>query len=107
MQQALQKFNRVNVPGGGTISLSIKIAVAAGPVRRFIVGDPKIQLIDIMAGKTLDRLIAAEQQAFKGEVLLHEQDAAALGDQLAIRAWRDDPETGARFAVVDIGSLVL
>lgn len=101
MQQAMQKFNRVNVPGGGTVSLAIKIAVAAGDVRRFIVGDPKIQLIDIMAGKTLDRLIAAEQQAFKGEVLLDEQAAAALGDQAAILAWRDDPETGARFAVVD------
>src|SRR6185503_13436165 len=27
--------------------------------------------------------------------------AAALGDQVAVLAWRDDPETAARFAVVD------
>ena len=101
MQQAMQKFNRVEVPGGGTVSLAIKIAVAAGAVRRFIVGDPKIQLIDIMAGKTLDRLIAAEQQALKGEVVLDERAAAALGNQVAVLAWRDDPETAARFAVVD------
>ena len=101
MQQAMQKFNRVDVPGGGAVSLAIKIAVAAGAVRRFIVGDPKIQLIDIMAGKTLDRLIAAEQQALKGEVVLDERAAAALGDQVAVLTWRDDPETGARFAVVD------
>jgi adenylate cyclase len=101
MQQAMQKFNRVVVPGGGTVSLAIKIAVAAGAVRRFIVGDPKIQLIDVIAGKTLDRLIAAEQQSLKGEILLDEQAAAALGDQVVIREWRDDPETSARFAVVD------
>jgi adenylate cyclase len=101
MQQTMQQFHEVAVTDSGTVSLAIKIAVGAGPVRRFIVGDPKIQLIDVMAGKTLDRLIAGEQHTLKGEVVLDEQAAAALGDQVAILTWRENPETGARFAVVD------
>ena len=101
MQQAMQYFKKVDVPESGTVELAIKIAVAIGPVRRFVVGDPKIQLIDVMAGKTLDRLVAGEQQALKGEVLLDEQTVAALQDQVDIRMWRDDEEIGARFAVVD------
>jgi predicted ATPase/class 3 adenylate cyclase len=107
MQQAMLQFNEVHVQGSGTVSLAMKVAVAKGPVRRFIVGDPKIQLIDVMAGKTLDRLVAGEHQAQKGEVVLDEQAAAALADQAAVLEWREDHETGTRFAVIDkLGVLV-
>ncbi|HEU0292129.1 MAG TPA: tetratricopeptide repeat protein [Anaerolineales bacterium] len=101
MQQAMQQFNEVDVPNSETVSLAIKIAVGAGPVRRFIVGDPKIQLIDVMAGKTLDRLVMGEHHTLKGEIVLDEPAAAALGDEVSILTWREDLETGARFAVVD------
>ena len=47
-------------PRAGQVTLAVKVAVATGPARRFLVGDPTIQVIDVLAGATLDRLAAAE-----------------------------------------------
>src|SRR5436190_1102489 len=72
MQQTMRQFAQVAIPGAGAVALAIKVAVAAGPVRRFLVGDPSIQIIDVLAGETLQRLAAAEHQAEKGDVVLDE-----------------------------------
>jgi predicted ATPase/class 3 adenylate cyclase len=100
MQTAMQRFASIAIPGVGTVSLAIKVAVAAGPIRRFLVGDPEIQTIDVLAGATLVRLAGAEHQAAKGEVVLDEPAAAVLGEQAGILEWRVDRETGDRFAVL-------
>jgi class 3 adenylate cyclase/tetratricopeptide (TPR) repeat protein len=100
MQQTMRQFAQIDIPGAESVELAIKVAVAAGPVRRFLVGDPAIQTIDVLAGATLQRLAAAEHQASKGDVVLDEPAAAALGDQASILEWRADPESGARFAAV-------
>ena len=34
-----------------SFQLGLKVAVAVGPARRFVVGDPEIQLIDVLAGE--------------------------------------------------------
>lgn len=99
MQGAMGQFAAVTTPSGSLISLAMKVGVAAGPVRRFQVGDPQIQLIDTLAGATLDRLAAAEHAAQKGEVLVSSEVAAALGPIVEVREWRED-EHGLRFAVV-------
>jgi adenylate cyclase len=100
IQRAMQQFSQMDVPGAGLVSLAIKVAVAAGPARRLLVGDPTLQIIDVLAGKTLDRLAAAEHHAEKGEVVLDEPAAAALGEHIAVQEWRDDPQAGLRFAVL-------
>ena len=38
--------------------------------RRFVVGDPDIQLIDVLAGRLIDDLAEAEHHAQKGEIVL-------------------------------------
>src|SRR5919201_58495 len=70
VQQVMAKFAEVKTPSGGTVSIAIKVAIACGPVRRFLVGDPNIQYIDALAGATLDRMAAAEHHAAKGEVVV-------------------------------------
>ena len=55
-----------------TVGLAIKVAVAVGAARRFVVGDPEIQLIDVLAG-ACRRLAAAEQHAEKGEVVVEQR----------------------------------
>ncbi len=100
MQAAMRQFAMIEIDGAGSVALAIKVAVAAGPVRRFVVGDPAIQTIDVLAGATLNRLADAEHHADKGEVLLDEPAAAALGAGARLAEWRDDAETGARFAVL-------
>jgi class 3 adenylate cyclase/tetratricopeptide (TPR) repeat protein len=100
MQQAMAQFGAVTIPSGSSVSLAMKAAVATGPARRFLVGDPQIQLIDVLAGATLDYLVAAEQQATRGEVVLDPTAIASLGDKAQIVAWRQD-EAGRCFAVVE------
>ena len=41
----------ITTPGGLSLQLALKVAVAVGPARRFVVGDPEIQLIDVLAGR--------------------------------------------------------
>ena len=100
MQQAMQQFAAVPIPGGGTAELAMKAAVASGPVCRFLVGDPAVQRIDALAGETLARMAAAEHLAERGDVVVDAQTAERLGGQIEIAEWRNDEKTGARFAVV-------
>jgi class 3 adenylate cyclase/tetratricopeptide (TPR) repeat protein len=50
------------------LNIGIKVVVSSGPVSRIIVGDPKIQLIDLLVGKTVNRVILAETMAKPGEL---------------------------------------
>ena len=51
MQQAMTAFSDIRTPFGSSVSLSMKASVAAGPARRFLVGDPNIRVIDAVAGR--------------------------------------------------------
>lgn len=99
MQAALAQVATRSVLPGDPLVLALKVAVVQGPSQRFVVGDPAYQLLDILAGATLDRLAATEQQAQKGEVLLDEATARQLIDQIDIVAWREGADH-ARYAVV-------
>jgi predicted ATPase/class 3 adenylate cyclase len=100
MQQAMQPFATIAIAGAGTVRLAVKIAVAAGTLRRFVVGDPGIQLVDTLAGAALDRLATGEHLAQRGEIMLDEAAAAALSEQAHISGWREDHESNARYAVL-------
>ena len=100
IQQTMQRFAQVDIAGAGNVSLAIKVVVTAGPARRFLIGDPTIQLVDALAGETLYRLATGEHHAERGEVLLDQAAVAGLGDQIEIAEWREDPESRERFAVV-------
>jgi len=100
MQATMARFSLLQVPGCGSVSLAMKAAVAVGPVRRFVVGDPDYSLIDVMAGATLERLAEAEHLARRGEVLLDEAAARALEGQVRLDGWRQDEHSGARAAVL-------
>ncbi len=100
MQRAMAQFAATATPSGDSVSLAVKVAAAAGSVRRFVVGDPAIQLIDVVAGRTLEHLAAAEHLAQKGEVVVHDATAAALDGVLRSAEWRADEAHGDRVAVV-------
>jgi adenylate cyclase len=100
MQETMQQFIEVDIPGAGIVSLAIKVVVTVGPARRFLIGDPTIQVVDVLAGETLYRLAAGEHHAQRDEVLLDQPAVAALGEKIQVSEWREDAETGERFAVV-------
>jgi adenylate cyclase len=94
MQEAIAREGQISTPGGLLVQLELKVAVAVGQVRRFVVGDPEILLIDVLAGAPLDRLAAAERHAERGEVVLDEAAVASLGDRVVLAETRSGGEVG-------------
>src|SRR5262249_17388031 len=45
LQEVMARVGTVPDPGGEPVVLGLKVAVAVGPVHRFVVGDPRVQLI--------------------------------------------------------------
>jgi adenylate cyclase len=83
MQEVMGRVGSVTTPDG-TAGLGVKVAVAVGPVHRFVVGDSAVQLIDVLAGQLMDSLAAAEQQARSGDVVLDAGALAELGDRVIL-----------------------
>ncbi len=100
MQDAIREVGVVTTPAGTTVQLGLKVAVAVGTARRFVVGDSDIQLIDVLAGALIDRLADAEHAAERGEVVLDRSAVASLGDRVGLREMRTD-EGGRQFGVVE------
>lgn len=88
MQQAMRQFAALEIPDGSRVALSLKVGAAGGSVRRFLVGDPAIQYLDVIAGATLEQMALAEQLAQQGEFLLSQELVAQLGDQIRLSGWR-------------------
>jgi len=82
--------------------LSLKVVITTGSARRLIAGDPNIQLMDTLAGKTIARLATAERLARKGEIILDEATRAVLGADAKIREQRIDAGTSEKFLVLDM-----
>ncbi|RLT45187.1 MAG: hypothetical protein DWI57_01325 [Chloroflexi bacterium] len=74
IQQAMTAFAMLDYPSS-PVRLAIKIAIAVGPVQRYLVGDPASRLIDVLAGGLLERMANAENLAAQGEVLIDEASA--------------------------------
>ena len=66
MQTAMTLYDTVTTPAGTAFGLAVKAAVAAGPVRRLLVGDPEIQLLEAIAGQTVDRLAGGRARGRSG-----------------------------------------
>lgn len=99
MQTALRPFANQQTPRGTSFHLSIKVAIAAGPVRRLLVGDPGIKLLDTIAGSTLTRMAETETQAQTGEVVVSPEVVKQFKDRLVIDEWRGDVAIVNRLAV--------
>lgn len=91
LQRTMAQFARVELPDGGTVSLGMKVAVATGNVRRFAVGDPGIQRLDILAGAVMEHVAACEGAASRGEIIVDAVTARGLGAQIEVREWRQLP----------------
>jgi class 3 adenylate cyclase/tetratricopeptide (TPR) repeat protein len=100
VQQVMAQFSHIETPSGVTMALRMKAAVAAGPARRFLVGNPAIQYIDVLAGETLDRMASAEKLAGKNEVILDPKTVALLEKMLTIGEWRSGSSDQGDFALV-------
>ncbi len=100
MQQAMAGFAEVVTPSGQRFSLGLKTSAACGPARRFLVGNPERWLIEVLAGRILDRLAEADHHTEGGEVVLDPVTASTLAGQVEIAYWRQDEHKERAYAVV-------
>jgi class 3 adenylate cyclase/HAMP domain-containing protein len=89
MQKGMRQFSAITGPDGKVIALSIKVAVAAGPARRFLVGDPKQHQIDVLAGSTLAVLAGTEHEARRGEIVIASNCVPDLEEKFIVSEWRE------------------
>jgi predicted ATPase/class 3 adenylate cyclase len=89
MQAAMQQFAEVSIPDGTTVALAVKTSCASGQVRRFVVGDPQVHLLDAIAGETLQRMSHGEHAANKGDNLIDDATAALLGENAILGEQRE------------------
>ena len=101
LQSAMALMSAVTTPAGTVIPLGIKVALAAGPARRFLVGDRRTYVIEVIAGDTIDRTAVAEKLAFSGEVIASAELLDRLDAPPPVGEWRTGG--GQRFAVIAPG----
>ena len=92
LQRVSRQFAQITTPSGDTLSLAIKVAVTAGDVRRFAVGNPGAHLVDVLCGSVLDRVARAEVLAQRGGIVVGAEVAAACGDRIVIAGWPEPEE---------------
>ena len=94
MQKVMDRVGEITTPAGVVVRLALKVAVACGAARRFVVGNPDIQLIDVLAGALIGHLAAAEHHANKGEVVLDESAVTSLRRRVTLGEARPDLDSG-------------
>lgn len=99
IQASIRALDGVRTPYGTTIPVGVKVAVAAGVARRFLLGTPGEQRIEVLAGNLVDRTAVAEQLLRPGEIALGPEVVHCFGADLAITEWREAPGNE-RFALI-------
>lgn len=100
MQTAMSAFSEIHLPKGPTTELTLKVAIATSPARRFVVGNRNIHYLDTLGGATVARTAIAEHLAAKGDILVDKATVEAVNPFLIVQEWRTDSESGESFAVV-------
>ncbi len=78
MQKAVRGFLAVDTKGG-VFSLRMKIGISGGTVLSVNVGDEQRGMEYVLAGRPLDRMVAAEHHAAAGEVMLDGELPSVMG----------------------------
>ena len=88
MREDVADLPAIEMPGRAPIRLGVKVAAAAGPVHRILVGDPRIRRFDVIAGPTLDRLAAIAEKVASGEIVADASIGARLPSGIRVVAER-------------------
>ena len=70
LQDVIEQFKSIPVPTGEVLELSLRVGIASGSARRFLVGNPKTQVLDTLVGETIDRMVTAQEIADIGDVII-------------------------------------
>lgn len=84
MHETVNDLEEIRLSGRDPVKLGVKIAIASGGVRRFLVGDPRIQVIEVLAGETISHLHRGVKRAKRGQVLIDSTTLQQLGSHIAV-----------------------
>ncbi|MCE7986290.1 MAG: hypothetical protein DYG89_34385 [Caldilinea sp. CFX5] len=87
MQQAMEKFAHIELEDGTSVILALKVGLTSGTVRRLVVGDPAIQLLDVMAGAAMLELGAVLHESARGEIRVGPGALQQIEEALVTTAW--------------------
>ena len=100
VRRAVRCAIRMQTDVGMFPTVGLKVTIVSGSARRFLVGDPDVQVLDVIAGNTVTAACVAQHAAQKGDVLVDEDAAKALDGPLIIDEWRTEDRSGRRFGVI-------
>lgn len=100
MLQTMMAFSTLTMPDDSPINVGIKVSIASGAARRFLVGDPAIQYWDLLAGKPVELVVDGEHLISKGELIIDSATAEAVDQLVEIVEWRSSENVDEPFAVV-------
>jgi class 3 adenylate cyclase/tetratricopeptide (TPR) repeat protein len=89
MQEVVDGLPPIGTPGGESVALGIKVALAAGPVRRLLVGDA--YKLEVLAGATLNRMAEAANSAARGQVVASREVVECLDARAIATIWHPSP----------------
>lgn len=84
MHAAMKQLAAIPLRSGETISVAVKVAVVVGEGQRMLVGDPNIQLIDLLGFPVVEHLAVAAQVVYSGEIVVDQQTAENLKAELIL-----------------------
>ena len=90
MQAAMAHAHDVDLTSVHSAPLALKVAVVSGSARRFLVGDPSVQLFDVLSGPAVDGAGRAEKLCAPGEVVIDRATADALSGSVILADERGD-----------------
>lgn len=100
MHAAMKQLAAIPLRSGETISLAVKVAVVTGEGQRMLVGDPAIQLIDLLGFPVVEPLAVAAEIAHSGEIVVDGQTVIRLKDELIVGDRREAPDAFDPFFIV-------
>jgi adenylate cyclase len=99
LQLAMRQFQPIVIREDIQAEMGLKVAVATGMTRNFVVGDPNTQLIAALVGQTLVRMTDGEHLANRGDVILDPVTIDRLGARVQISERRTDDHSGLVYGV--------
>ncbi|MEW5870358.1 MAG: tetratricopeptide repeat protein [Chloroflexota bacterium] len=91
MQAEMAGCSSASTPDGSVHTLSMKVGLAHGPVRRWLVGAPDLGRFDLLAGTAVQRMAEAEHYARQGEIIVSPEIYAWAAARAADRVtWGED-----------------
>jgi hypothetical protein len=99
IRDAMESLGAFRTPSGREVKLGIKITVTAGDTRRFLIGDPEIQLFEALAGQLLARSADVDYALKESEVAVGAEVIGHFGEEVRTAEWRTG-EGGEHYRII-------